>query len=157
MNYDFNREWLTKKFEEIRSRTMKGIDQLSDDQLNYSPDEYSNNIPTLLRHIEGNIKERICRGISKNEIVRDRDKEFSRAFMTKEEAKLVIINNLQFVIDLIKALPNEKFEETQIVRGKERTNLDVLHQCAAHYSEHMGQILYIVKQILKENYKSTSV
>lgn len=157
MNYAFNREWLTKKFEEIRSRIMKGIDQLSDDQLNYSPDEYSNNIPTLLRHIEGNIKERISRGISKNEIVRDRDKEFSRAFMTKTEAELITTNTFQLAIELIKSLPDEKFEETQIVRGKERTNLDVLHQCAAHYSEHMGQILYIVKQILKEKYKSTSV
>jgi 2-hydroxy-3-keto-5-methylthiopentenyl-1-phosphate phosphatase len=157
MSYDFNRVWLTKKFEEIRSRTIKGIDQLSDDQLNCSPDEYSNNIPTLLRHIEGNIGERIIRGISKNEIVRDREKEFSRALMTKGEAKLIIMNNLQFVIDLIKALPDEKFEEIQIVRGKERTNLDMLHQCAAHYSEHMGQILYIVKRILKEKYKSTSV
>jgi hypothetical protein len=43
------------------------------------------------------------------------------------------------------------------VRKRERTNLDMLHQCAAHYSEHMGQILYIAKQILKEKYKSTSI
>jgi 2-hydroxy-3-keto-5-methylthiopentenyl-1-phosphate phosphatase len=157
MKYDFNREWLTKKFEEIRRRTIKSIDQLSDDQLNCSLDEYSNNIPTLLRHIEGNIKERIIKGISNNEIVRDREKEFSRAFMTKGEAELIIINNFQFVIDVINALPDERFEEIQIVRGKERTNLDMIHQCAAHYSEHMGQILYIVKHILKEKYKSTSV
>jgi hypothetical protein len=33
----------------------------------------------------------------------------------------------------------------------------MLHQCAAHYSEHMGQIFYIARLILRENYKSTSI
>jgi sugar-specific transcriptional regulator TrmB len=157
MKLDFDRKWLTKKFEEIKNRTLNAINQLNDEQLNWSPDEYSNNIPTLLRHIEGNIKERIIRGISKVEIIRDREKEFSRAFMTKEEAELLIKSIFQNVIYLISDIPDEKFEEIQIVRSKERTNLDMLHQCATHYSEHMGQILYITKQILKDKYKTTSV
>jgi hypothetical protein len=154
---DFNREWLVKKFEEIKNRTLKAMDQLCDDQLNWSPDLLSHNIPTLLRHIEGNIKERIKKGICKEEINRDRDTEFSKTFMTKIEAEMLIKNNMEFVIDLIKSLPDEKFDEKQIVRGKERSNLDMLHQCAAHYSEHMGQIFYITKQCIKDKYKTTSV
>ncbi|WP_202887096.1 DUF1572 family protein [Cohnella zeiphila] len=58
---------------------------------------------------------------------------------------------------MIKKWPDEKFDEIQIVRGKERSNLDLLHQCAAHYSEHMGQIFYIAKQCLKNDYQSTSL
>jgi hypothetical protein len=68
MKFDFDRKWLTMKYQEIKNRTLKAIDQLNDEQLNWSPDEYSNNIPTLLRHIEGNIKERIIRGINKVEM-----------------------------------------------------------------------------------------
>ena len=157
MKYDFNRDWLSKKFGEIQRRTLLAIDQLSDTQLNLKPNESSLNIPNLLRHIEGNIQERIIKGILKDDVTRDREKEFSVTFMTKGEAKLLIQNNLQIVIDLTKNIKDETLEEFQIVRGRERTNLDMLHQCAAHYSEHMGQIFYITKQCLQEKYKSTSV
>lgn len=157
MKYDFNRDWLSKKFGEIQRRTLLAIDQLSDTQLNLKPNESSLNIPNLLRHIEGNIQERIIKGILKDDVTRDREKEFSMTFMTRGEAELLIQNNLQIVIDLTKNIKDETLEEFQIVRGRERTNLDMLHQCAAHYSEHMGQIFYITKQCLQEKYKSTSV
>jgi len=157
LKYDFNRDWLSKKFGEIQRRTLLAIDQLSDTQLNLKPNESSLNIPNLLRHIEGNIQERIIKGILKDDVTRDREKEFSMTFMTRGEAELLIQNNLQIVIDLTKNIKDETLEEFQIVRGRERTNLDMLHQCAAHYSEHMGQIFYITKQCLQEKYKSTSV
>lgn len=157
MRYDFNRKWLIKKFEEIRNRSLKAIDQLTDEELNWSPDETSHNIPNLLRHIEGNIKERIIKGILKEEISRDRDREFIKSIMSKSEAESLIKQNIQIVIDLLNEITEERFEEVQMVRGKERTNLDMIHQCAAHYSEHMGQIFYIAKQSLKDKYKSTSV
>ncbi|WP_160036063.1 DUF1572 family protein [Paenibacillus sp. An7] len=58
MNQDFNREWLVNKFEEIRERILKVTSQLDDDQLNWRPNEASHSISTLIKHIEGNIKER---------------------------------------------------------------------------------------------------
>jgi uncharacterized damage-inducible protein DinB len=61
------------------------------------------------------------------------------------------------IIAAVQQMTDEQFEQKQTVRNKERTNLEVLHQCAAHYSEHMGQIFYIAKQLLKENYQSTSI
>ncbi|XEC96524.1 DinB family protein [Paenibacillus tarimensis] len=157
MNYDFNRKWLVKKFEEIQRRTLNAIEQLSDEQLNWKPDEHSHNIPTLLRHIEGNVRQRIRNGILNEAVTRNRDEEFSSEHMTKTEAQLLVQSNLQIVIDVIKNIKDEGLRDLQTVRGRERTNLDMLHQCAAHYSEHMGQILYIAKLILKEKYKSTSV
>jgi nucleoside triphosphatase YtkD len=157
LKFSFNREWLTKKFEEIRRRSLKAIEQLNDDQLNWRPDTYSHNIPNLLRHIAGNMQERILSGILKEDIARDRDKESNIAYMTKDEAELLIQNTLQIIIDLIEKISDEALEEFQMVRGKQRTNLDMLHQCAAHYSEHMGQIFYISKLILQDKYKSTSV
>jgi len=157
MEDDFNRNWLIKKFREIKTRLLKSIDQLNEFELNWSPDEISHNIPNLLRHIEGNIKERIVKGICNEEISRDRNYEFSRAFMSKVEAENLIERNFELVITLLNELPAERFADVQMVRGKERTNLDMLHQCAAHYSEHMGQIFYITKQCLKDKYRTTSV
>lgn len=155
--YDFNRQWLVNKFSEIEKRILKALDQLDDEQLNSSIDDYSNNIPTLLRHIEGNIKERILNGINQQETTRDRATEFNRTYMTKSEAALLVQSNFDRIIDLVKHISDETLERTQAVRGKERTNMDILHQCATHYSEHMGQILYITKHIMIDQYITTSI
>lgn len=155
--YDFNRQWLVNRFSEIEKRILKALDQLDDEQLNSSIDDYSNNIPTLLRHIEGNIKERILNGINQQETTRDRATEFNRTYMTKSEAALLVQSNFDRIIDLVKHISDETLERTQAVRGKERTNMDILHQCATHYSEHMGQILYITKHIMNDQYITTSI
>lgn len=157
MSYDFNREWLTKKFEEIRKRILKAIDQLDDEQLNWRPNKTSHSISTLIKHIEGNIQERIVKGILHEEVKRFREDELNQTYIKKSELETVIQDRLQLVIDTVKNITDEKLEQKQMVRNRERTNLDMLHQCAAHYSEHMGQIFYIAKQCLKENYKSTSL
>ena len=154
---EFNRTWLRAKFEEILERTVKAIEQLNDDQLNWRPNGSSHSIATLIKHIEGNALERIAKGILNQEIQRDREEELLHPCIGKEELLERITRCLETTIEIVIDLPSEKFSETQQVRKRERTNLDMLHQCAAHYSEHMGQILYIAKLQLAELYKSTSL
>lgn len=157
MNYQFNRDWLEIKFAEIQRRTLKAIEQLNDDQLNWIPNEASHSIATLIKHLEGNIQERVTKGILHMNIIRDREQELSHSFIGKQDLIKIVQERFQFITDTIKELPDDQWEAMQIVREKERSNLDMLHQCAAHYSEHMGQIFYIAKQILQDNYKSTSI
>jgi len=54
-------------------------------------------------------------------------------------------------------MTEESLMSTQLVRNKERLNLDMLLQCAMHFSEHLGQVLYIAKSIKDETYLSTSI
>lgn len=157
MNYQFNREWLVKKFQEIERRILLVMEQLSEEQLNWKPNEQSHSITNLVLHIEGNIKERITKGILKQNIVRDREAEFSAVFISKAELTTRVKENFKSLTDIVSKLTDRELEQTQLVRNKERTNIDMLHQCAAHYSEHMGQIFYIAKLCLNEDYKSTSI
>ncbi|WP_139997104.1 DinB family protein [Paenibacillus paridis] len=157
MNYVFNKEWLILKFEEIRKRILKAVNQLNEVQLNWRPDEVSHSIAVLIFHINGNIQERIIKGILRQNSDHNRADELVSAFIPKTLIEQTVQDGFQFVIDTIRSLSDEKLMQTQQVRSRERTNLDMLHQCAAHYSEHMGQIFYIAKQILKENYRSTSI
>lgn len=157
MNYDFNRDWLSKKFEEIRRRILKALEQLDDEQVNWRPDGTSHSISTLIRHIEGNIQERIMKGILHEDVQTIRDNALKQTYVKRDELEKIVHDRFELVVDTLKNISDEKLEQTQLVRNRERTNLDMLHQCAAHYSEHMGQIFYIAKQILQENYKSTSI
>jgi uncharacterized damage-inducible protein DinB len=157
LNYEFNREWLIKKFEEIQIRILKAIEQLNNDQLNWQPNNSCASITMLVNHIVGNINERIQKGILHNEIIRNRHEEFNQKIDRKEELQIIIKEQIQFIINTVISLTEEQLEQKQQVRARERLNIDMLHQCAAHYSEHMGQIFYIAKLCLGDKYKSTSI
>lgn len=153
-NYEFNRSWLISKFREIQESTLFVLDQLDNEDLNWRPNAYSNSIANLVKHINGYIKERIEKGILTQSIYRNREEELGETFTSKEELLKIIKNRFDFVIYTIESISDELLEATQHVRGKDRTNLDMLHQCAAHFSEHMGQIIYIAKIRLGEQYNS---
>lgn len=61
MNYDFSRDWLSRKFDEIRKRILKALQQLNEEQVNWKPDGTSHSISTLIKHVDGNIQERIIK------------------------------------------------------------------------------------------------
>ncbi|GFN30267.1 DinB family protein [Paenibacillus xylaniclasticus] len=157
MKYEFHRQWLTKKFEEIRRRLLKAIDQLSEEQLNWTPSPSVQSIPSILRHIEDNVMIRVRNCILHEGLVIDRRSLLEQANMKKEEAVELIERNMQLIIKVLADVSDETLEELQDVRGKLRSNLDMLHQCAAHYSEHMGQVFYVAKLSLGDSYLTTSV
>ncbi|GGD63141.1 hypothetical protein GCM10010911_21160 [Paenibacillus nasutitermitis] len=136
-------------------RTVKALDQLTDEEVNASPDPSSHSISALILHIHGNVQERILKGILQQEA--DRGNPWKPAYMTCAELVHYIQTDMDTVIRAVNSLKPEQWLHTQTVRNRERTHLDMLHQCAAHYSEHMGQILYLTKWLRKEQYKSTSI
>ncbi|MBD2871184.1 DinB family protein [Paenibacillus arenilitoris] len=157
MSYHFNRIWLSTKFGEIQRRTLNVLEQLDDEQVNWRPNEASHSIAALIKHMEGNMNERVINGILGGKTVRDREQELRPSHTTKYELHSIVNDKLQLVIDTVNRISDAELEATQTVRNKERTNLDMLHQCAAHYSEHMGQIFYVAKQLLGDRYVSTSI
>jgi uncharacterized damage-inducible protein DinB len=157
MSYQFNRSWLENKFTEIQRRTLQVVEQLDDTKLNWKPNENSNSISNLIIHIKGNIEERIGSGIHSKEITRIREQEFDHQFVSKEELLYMVKTYFDLLINTVSTLSDIQLEQKQIIRNRERSNLDVLHQCAVHFSEHMGQILYIAKMHLNKEYKTTSI
>lgn len=148
---------LVKKFEEIRNRTLLVLDQLDTDGLNWRPNESSNSIANLVVHIQGNVNERIGSGILHAEFVRDRDAEFEAMHRTKEQLLEITESTYRIVIGTVQDMSNETRAKTQRVRNQDRTNLDIVMQCATHFSEHLGQMMYIAKLLMNERYVVTTI
>ncbi|AHV98800.1 DinB family protein [Paenibacillus sabinae] len=148
---------LIAKFEEIQRRVILVLEQLSDEQVNWRPNESSNSIANLIVHISGNINERVSKGINNKDLTRNRDEEFEELYRTKQELIQITNESLLELIQTTKSMTEETFKKTQLERDRERTNLDVLIQCATHFSEHMGQVFYIGKMIKDREYVTTSV
>ncbi|MFD3448351.1 DUF1572 family protein [Microbacteriaceae bacterium 4G12] len=152
------KENLKAKFIEIQNRMISAINQLNDDDLNWRLNLESNSIANLVIHISGNIHQRIEAGIEGKRDNRDREAEFSPGLIhTKEELLQIIQTSFSKLIDVISDLSHDDFLKPQKVRNNQVTILDVIMQCASHFSEHLGQILYIAKIKKNEAYISTSI
>jgi hypothetical protein len=151
------KELLVTKFQEIEKRIKLVLDQLSDDEVNWRPNESSNSIANLIIHIDGNIGERISKGINKKDYTRHRDEEFEP--VTKEKSEIIEILEKSFyeLIETTRGMTDGLMSQTQMIRNKERTNLDILIQSVTHFSEHLGQVLYIGKLVRNHDYISTSI
>ena len=148
---------LADKFQDIMKRIKLVMEQLSDEEVNWRPNESSNSIANLIIHIEGNIKERIGSGINKKDFIRNRDEEFECAYKSKSELIEILEKSFFEVIETTQGMTDKQMAQVQLIRNKERTNLDVLIQCATHFSEHLGQITYIGKMIKNHDYISTTI
>jgi predicted transcriptional regulator len=154
---DAIQDLLVMKYKEIENRITYVLDQLNDEQVNWRPNESSNSVANLIVHIGGNINERISKGINNENVTRDRDQEFEVQYKSVRELKNLIHVNFTELIETAKNMNEEELNKTQMIRNRARTNLEVLLQCATHFSEHMGQIFYIAKMILDTEYKTTSI
>ncbi|TVY07785.1 DinB family protein [Paenibacillus cremeus] len=148
---------LAQKFGDIENRITQALDQLNDEQVNWRPNESSNSIANLIIHMCGNLNERVGKGILQKPYSRDRDQEFEYTYTAKKELLDLMRATFEETIITTSQATDDMLEATQTVRQNERTNLDILLQCATHMSEHLGQILYIGKMLLDEQYISTSI
>jgi uncharacterized damage-inducible protein DinB len=149
--------WLVGKFKEIERRWLAAVEQLNEEQLNWRPNEGSNSIANLVVHIRGNVSERISAGINGEDSQRDRDAEFESVGLGKAELIELVREAFGLVIRVVEHMTPQQFAGTQTIRGRQRTNFDVLLQCATHFSEHLGQVLYVAKQRLDEKYVTTTI
>jgi uncharacterized damage-inducible protein DinB len=157
MNEEYIKTWLISKFTEIERRILLVLDQLSDEQVNWIPNKTSNSISNLIIHIDGNISERISKGIHNKSFERNREAEFDDIFITKSELEHMVKSSFGELLETTKNISSETIAKTQLVRNRERSNVEILLQCATHFSEHMGQILYIAKMCLDDSYETTSI
>jgi hypothetical protein len=159
---DFRKEYLLSaidEFRQIKRRSERALDQLKDEDLHWTPNEESNSIAIIMKHISGNIISRWTDFLSTDgeKAFRDRDGEFiddiySRAELMKrwEEAWDVLFKT-------VGGLSEEDILKTVTIRNEPMTVLLAIQRQLVHYSNHLGQILYIGKQIKAADWKTLSI
>lgn len=157
MDIQLFKDLLCTKLDDIEKRTLHVLHQLNDDEVNYRYNEASNSIANLVVHISGNIDERVRRGIRGSDVTRDRDTEFDVLYRTRDELIEITKASYQDVMYTIEQMSEEDFMKTQVIRDRERINLDVLVTCVTHFSEHLGQMLYLAKMLKDQDFITASV
>ncbi|MFC4809705.1 DinB family protein [Paenibacillus sp. GCM10023250] len=145
---DFMRGYLVKRSEELEQRLAALISGLSDADLNWRPNQASNSIANLTVHIAGHIRQRVGSGMRDVPYVRDREAEFSTSLNLDKSSLLATVSEVFAMLEgTVRQLSDSELLMEQTVSGNRKmTNLEILLRGIEHYSEHLGQMIYIAKQ-----------
>lgn len=143
---------IRKKMQELKHDTEKAMMQMEEQDLFWSPNEQSNSVDILIKHMSGNLISRwtdfLVTDGEKPE--RDRDGEFESTIKTREELLQCWkagCNAFFAALDILKA---EDLLRTIYIRNVPHTVVEAFIRSISHTSNHVGQIIYIAKQTTTE-------
>lgn len=137
----------------------KALAQIEDKELSWQPNEDSNSIVTIIKHMRGNMLSRWTDFLTTDgeKPWRQRDEEFENDSVNRAELMKKWEEGWQCVFNAINSLAEADLEKTVYIRGEAHTVVDAINRQIAHYAYHVGQIVYIGKLKSKEEWKSLSI
>jgi uncharacterized damage-inducible protein DinB len=141
---------LSHQCERVRRRIHLLIEPLSHDELWRKPYPYGNSVGHLLLHLTGNLNHYIGAEIAGSGYARDRPKEFTDDSM---RAKWDVLQAFDQAVDGVLASLADQAEAdwtapyTAVGADDVKDRLTIFVRCAAHLDHHMGQMIYLCKEL----------
>lgn len=145
-----------KYYKELGDKTFR---QLEEGDFHFQPDQESNSLAVIIRHMSGNMLSRWTNFLTKDgeKPWRQRDEEFEVHASTRQQILEDWEKGWTCVFDALQQLTEADLEKTIYIRGEPLVVLDAINRQLAHYPYHVGQIVYIGKMIKRANWKSLSI
>jgi len=152
-------ESVTSIFLQYKKIAEKAMDQLEPSQLFIQPNEDSNSIGVLVKHMAGNMVSRwtdffTTDGEKPN---RDRDSEFVNDIQDKEALLKRWEQGWNVFLDTLTTIKPEDLLRTVYIRGEPHSAMEAINRQLAHYSYHVGQIVYAAKLLKKAAWSTLSI
>jgi uncharacterized damage-inducible protein DinB len=139
-------------FENIAAKLHKWVEPLTNDQFWKNPCAYGNSVGHLVLHLTGNLSYYVGAQIAGSGYVRNRDREFAETSRpSKEEVLRAFDTAIQLVVATIRKQSADDWSaEYSAERSKEKNRFAILLSCAAHADHHLGQIIYLSKELTRD-------
>lgn len=132
--------------------------QLEEQDFHWCPDEESNSIAIIVKHVAGNMRSRWTDFLTSDGEKPDRNRDGE--FVDDLDAAAVLQrweDGWALLFRTIDELRPEDLERTVSVVGQPLTVLEALLGQLGHYAQHVGQIVYIAKLRLGERWQTVSI
>jgi hypothetical protein len=147
-------------FKNYKTLAEKSFAQLSSDtDFHYTPDAESNSIAVIIKHMSGNMISRWTDFLTTDgeKPTRNRDAEFVDAKESKEQLLAAWDKGYEVFFYTLNSLTPEDLMKTVTIRGEGLTVMQALTRQTAHYSYHVGQIVFLAKHIKSSRWNSLSI
>ena len=150
---------MIKRFKEYKSLGEKTFAQLNEEEIHYQPNAASNSIAIIIQHLHGNMLSRWTNFLTEDgeKEWRKRDEEFETYSFSKQQLLEKWNEGWKVLFDSVESLKEEDLLKTITIRTKALVAIDAINRQLAHYSYHVGQIVYIGRWIKADNWQSLSI
>ena len=147
------------RFESYKLLGDKTFEQLNDTQILWQFKNESNSISIIVKHIVGNMLSRWTNFLTEDgeKEWRHRDTEFEDAYTSKDEMILAWEKGWQCVLNAVTSLNENDLEKIIYIRNEEHTITEAINRQLAHYSYHVGQLVFLAKMIVGKDWQSLSI
>lgn len=150
---------VVERFKSVKTLGDKTIEQLSEQDIHWTYNQESNSVAVIVKHLSGNMISRwtdflTSDGEKEN---RNRDEEFIDDIPSKLEMINVWEKGWDVLIDTLTGLKEEDLLKTIKIRGEKHFVLEAIERQMTHYAYHVGQIVYIGKQLKDSEWKTLSI
>ena len=152
-------ESVKQQFGYYKSLGEKAMEQLEPEQLFIQANEDSNSIAMIVQHITGNMLSRWTNFLTSDgeKEWRKRDAEFEAVLKTKEEVLQNWEQGWACLMNSIDHLNPAQLSGTVLIRNEPHTVIEAINRQLAHYSYHVGQIVFFAKQLKGDSFNSLSI
>jgi hypothetical protein len=148
-----------KRFKEAKVTAEKAIDQLTESELFWAPNEESNSVAILVKHMSGNMVSRWTDFLTSDgeKAYRNRDHEFVEDIQTKEQMMELWDNGWDTLFNALESMEDDLLLNIITIRNEPHTVMEAIERQMYHYSYHIGQIIYIAKILKSSNWKTLTI
>jgi len=133
---------------------------MSEDDFFWTPDEESNSIAIIVRHLSGNMFSRWTNFLTTDgeKDFRKRDQEFvSNTHENKKELISKWEKGWKCLLATLNLLTDNDLLKEVTIRSQKHTVIQAINRQLTHYGYHIGQIIYIAKLRSGKEWETLSV
>lgn len=150
-------DYAMKRFRYLKTKAERAFNQVTNDEdLFHLLDKKSNSIAIIMKHLAGNMKSRWTNFLITDgeKPTRDRTSEFDRSFRaTRSELLGIWEAGWKCVFDAIAKLKPGDLMRVVHIRRREHSVLEAIGWQLSHYSQHIGQIIFLAKHIEPDSWE----
>jgi Protein of unknown function (DUF1572) len=137
----------------------RAMEQVPDDALCMTLDVESNSIAVIVKHIAGNMRSRWRDFLTTDgeKPDRNRDTEFEAPAKTRAEMMAMWEAGWKFVFYALEGLTDADLSRTVLIRAEPHSVVQAINRQVAHYSYHVGQIVFLAKHYAGNQWRALTV
>jgi uncharacterized damage-inducible protein DinB len=142
-------------FRYYKMLTERAMEQCPDEGLFVTLDAESNSIATVVKHMAGNMRSRWSDFLTSDgeKPDRHRDTEFETPPTTREELLAMWERGWKCVFDALGQLSDADLTRKVTIRTEPHSVMQAINRQMAHYSYHVGQVVYLGKHFAAKSDK----
>jgi hypothetical protein len=146
-------------FKQYQKLGLEAMNQIDSEGINWCPESESNSIAVIVKHLHGNMKSRWTDFLVSDgeKVWRERDAEFVGENLSKDFVLNQYNEGWEYLYNALRPLVQTDLSKIVTIRGEEHSVLEAINRQIAHYSYHVGQIVYLAKAVKSEHWKSLSI